>query len=535
MNKLVFAKTEDRHLGRAIRMQAEQNGDTVFLMFGERRYTYAETNTRVNELAEGLRRQGIASGDRVAFYMGSTPEVIFLVLAVNKLGALWTPVNTDYKGVWLEETVNRSRPRMLVTDTAHAERIQAIRGNLEVDTVALLGDSDSLPDAIDLASLFVAGAAEPDMTGFCYGDTCAVLWTSGTTGRSKGVMQSHNVWFNAAYSADELFNSQPGDVIYNVLPLYNSGAWVTSIFRALVSGLTLAVDPSFSVRDFWNRVRYYGATQAFTIGAMHVFLWNVEETPQDADNPLRELMAVPMPPDLYEPFSQRFGVKLVGMGISQSEAMTIIRQDPNVHDSWPAGSCGNPVRNIDVALLDDEGNEVPVGEPGELCVKPLEPHIIFNGYFDDPEATRNSYFGEWYRTGDMLKRDQDDNYFFVDRKKDAVRYKGRNISTYEVELVLKKHPAIADCAAFGIPSEELEHEDEIKMDVVLKAGSSADALELARFINDNGPYFFVPRYIEFVDELPYTPNQKLQKFKLREKGITANTWDARAAGFSAKR
>lgn len=516
-------------------MQAEQNGDTPFLRFDARGYTYLESNNKINELAEGLKRIGVGRGDRVVFYMSSAPEVIFLVLAVNKLGAIWIPINTDYKGAWLEDTINRSRPRVIVTDTELAARIEPIRNQLSADHLVVLGDARRLASAIDFNELYVPSAGEPDLSGFQYGDTCAVLWTSGTTGRSKGVMQSHNVWIHAAMGANELFQSQAGDVVYNVLPMYNSGAWVACLFRALVAGLTLAVDPAFSVNQFWERVRYYGATQTFTIGAMHMFLWNAPERPDDADNPLREMQAVPMPNDLIEPFSKRFGVRLLGQGLSQSEAMMILRQDPRTRSSWPPGSCGNPVDSVDVMLADDDGREVPVGQPGELWVRPKAPYQIFNGYFDDEEATRNAFAGEWLKTGDLLKRDADDNYFFVDRKKDAVRYKGRNISTYEVELVARKHPAIADCAAFGIASEELQHEDEIKLNVILKPDAQLEALELARFINDNAPYFFVPRYIEFVESLPYTPNQKIQKFKLREQGVTGQTWDARKEGFVANR
>ena len=193
------------------------------------------------------------------------------------------------------------------------------------------------------------------------------------------------------------------------------------------------------------------------------------------------------------------------------------------------------VPGIQVRLVDDDGRDVAVGEAGELWVKPLQPHFIFNGYFDNPQATADAFAGEWYKTGDMLRCNEDGFYFFADRKKDAVRYKGRNISTFEVELAARQHPAIADCAAFGIPSEELESEQEIMLDVILKPGQVLEALELARFINDNAPYFFVPRYIQFVDSLPYTPTNKVQKFRLRERGVTPMTWDARAAGFTAER
>jgi len=534
MNLLEFHDIRERHLGRAIRMQAEQNGDTRFLVFDHTVYSYYDTNSRVNELATGLARLGLSRGERVAFYMSSCPEVMFLVLAANKLGAIWIPVNTDYKGAWLVDTVNRSRPRLLVTDAEHAGRLAVVAASIEAAHVVVLGDPACMPGAISFDELYAASAGEPDLSQFDYSDTSAVLWTSGTTGRSKGVMQSHNIWFEAAIRGS-LHTTNTGDVIYNVMPMYNSGAWATALLRSLVYGVTLAVDPGFSVRHFWDRVRFYGATQSCTIGAMHMFLWNAPPRPDDADNPLRELQALPIPHDLIESFSQRFGVRLLGQGFAQSEAMLIVRQDPKLRSSWPNGSCGNPMGVSDIRLLDDNGCDVPVGEPGELCLRPREPFVIFNGYFDDPQATEAAFFGEWYRTGDLLRKDADENYFFVDRKKDAVRYKGRNISTYEVELVAHKHPAIADCAAFGIPSEELASEDEIKLNVVLKEGARLEAIELARFVNDNGPHFFVPRYIEFVDELPYTPNQKVQKYKLREQGVGAAAWDARKSGFRATR
>lgn len=540
MNKLQFTDISERHLGRAIRMQAEQNGDTPFLIFEDTRYSFYETNEKVNQLSAGLAKHGIGKGDRIVFYMGSAPEIMFLVLAANKLGAVWIPVNTDYKGYWLEDTINRSRPKLLVTDSEYAPRVQEVQAALAVSTIAVLTESSNadiygVDQAIDFQSLYANTAPEPDLSGFDYGDTCAVLWTSGTTGRSKGVMQSHNVWMNAVFAGDDLYSTQSGDVIFNVLPMYNSGAWVTSLFRALLTGVSLAVDPGFSVSNFWQRVDYYQATQAFTIGAMHIFLLNAPETSSDSKNTLREVQAVPMPPHCAESFANRFDVKLLGQGLSQSEAMLIIRQDHQLRQSWPVGSCGNPVANIEVMITDNDGAKTPVGEHGELWVKEIEPHTIFNGYLDDKEATQNAYSGDWYKTGDLVKKDHDENYFFVDRKKDAVRYKGRNISTFEVELVARKHPNIMDCAAFGIQAEELEYESEIKIDVVLKPNTQLTALALAEFINENAPYFFVPRYIEFVDQLPYTPNNKIQKYKLREKGLTAKTWDANAEGFKAIR
>jgi crotonobetaine/carnitine-CoA ligase len=348
-------------------------------------------------------------------------------------------------------------------------------------------------------------------------------------------MQSHNVFFNACMEAAINFGAEEDDVVYTVLPMYNTAAWVTSIFRALFCGLPLAIDTSFSVKHFWQRVDYYRATQTFTLGAMHMFLWNAPERDDDGDHALRQLMAIPMPSQIAGPFSERFKVRLMPQGLGQSEAQCLCNMNYNPPGEPPAGTLGRPAPNLDARLVDDDGNDVPVGEPGELWVRPKEPFIIFSGYLDDAEATANAYDGEWYKTGDMLRCDEQGYYFFCDRKKDAVRFKGRNISTFEVEMAARRHPAIQDCAAFGVTSEELDTENELMLAVLLRPDTSLDEIELAQFINDNAPYFFVPRYIEVVTELPYTPTNKVQKFKLRERGVTAATWDAQQAGFKAQR
>ena len=327
MNRLEFDDIHDRHLGRAIRMQAEQNGDTRFLVADETAYTFFEVNRKVNQLAAGLRALGLGRTDRVIFYMTSAPEVMFLVLAVAKLGAVWVPVSSEYKGPLLSETINRGRAKLLVTDDEHAARIAEVRGQLSIDHIAVLGETARLPGALEFGGLFAASAAEPDLSGLDYGDTAAILWTSGTTGRSKGVMQSHNVWLEVARRGDEMYDTRPGDVAYNVMPVYNSAAWSTSIFRSLYAGITLAMDPAFSVSKFWDRVRYYGVTQGFTLSAMHMYLWNAPPRPDDADNPLRELTAAPMPSELKEPFEKRFGVRILGQAMAQSEAMGMMLSD----------------------------------------------------------------------------------------------------------------------------------------------------------------------------------------------------------------
>ena len=317
--------------------------------------------------------------------------------------------------------------------------------------------------------------------------------------------------------------------------MYNSAAWVTAVYRALVTGIPMGLDPHFSVAAFWDRCRYYGATVTFTLGAMHIFLFQAPERADDRDNPVRAASMIPIPDELIEPMKKRFGIDSIDQGYGQSECMGFFARVDDGQRRWKPRSLGDAVPGIEIVLLDDEDCEVPTGEVGEFCVRPTEPHVIFNGYFNDPEATLRSFSNLWYHTGDLGRCDEDGEYFFVDRKADFIRYKGRNISSFAVEAAVSAHPAVQECAAHGVVSAVLDSEAEMKVAVVLKPGETVTAEALARFVNDNAPYFFVPRYIEFLDELPHTPTGRVQKFKLRERGVTEATWDCEAAGFVVER
>jgi crotonobetaine/carnitine-CoA ligase len=203
--------------------------------------------------------------------------------------------------------------------------------------------------------------------------------------------------------------------------------------------------------------------------------------------------------------------------------------------TWKPNSAGAVRPDLDLVLLDTEDTEVPIGEVGEICVRPKRPGVIFKGYFNQPEATIEAFSNLWYHTGDLGRLDADGELFFVDRKKDVMRYKGRNIASIEVENAARSHPGVHEAAAHGIPAAELEYEDEVKLCVVRAEGSDVTAEQVATHIMDNAPYYYVPRFIEFLDELPHTPTGRVQKFKLRERGVTAETWDREAAGFVVRR
>jgi len=536
-----WANLEDRServLGRILLRQAEQNPDQTYIMAGEDRYSYGRVNELANAYATGLSRLGIGRGDTVAVLMESCPEFIFTAFGANKLGGIWVPTNIDYKGEWLRHALEDSLARVLVADAALLPRIADLGSGLPFEKVIVRGPSDGVDIGIplmDIREFSDLPSTEPDQSELSYGDTAAVLWTSGTTGRSKGVMQSHNSWIRASVGGAKNSCVQEDDTLYCCLPFYNSGAWVTAVYRALVAGIPMGLDAKFSATKFWDRCRHYQATMIFTLGAMHMFLWQAPESPDDADNPVRAASMVPIPDDLIEPMKKRFGIDTIDQGYGQSESLAMFARLADGSRTYKPGSLGDPAPGIEIKLLDDEDIEVPVGEVGEFCIRPLEPHVIMNGYFQNPEATIEAFRNLWYHTGDLGRCDGEGSYFFVDRKADFIRYGGRNISSFAVEAAFNAHPAVKLCAAHGVTSAELEAEAELKVVVVLHPGKQASPEELARFVNDNAPYFFIPRYIEFMDELPQTPSARVQKYKLRERGVTPETWDRKASDFVIER
>jgi crotonobetaine/carnitine-CoA ligase len=538
MNRLDLTDTRERLLGRCLLRQAQAQPDADFIVWDQEHYSFGRVNELANASARAFAELGVKPGDTVSFMMGTCPDWIWLTLGLNKLGAIWVPTNVDYKGQWLRESFEDSGARLLVADVERFGRIAEL-GALPFERIVARGDlaadhADVGVPLVPISELTQAPAGgEVEQADLSYGDTSSILWTSGTTGRSKGVEQSHNVWIRAAITGGENAGIKEGEVLYNCLPMYQSAAWVANVYRALVFGVPCAMDPAFSPREFWNRTRHYGATMIFTLGAMHMFLWNAPERDDDRDNPVRVAGAIPMPEDLIPRFQERFGIEEVHQGYGQSECMALLARRPG--QSYKPNSLGGPVDGIEVKLLDDEDTEVPTGDVGEICVRPREPYAIFNGYWRNPEATVAAWSNLWYHTGDLSRRDEDGEYYFVDRKADFIRFKGRNISSFAVEASVSAHPAVAQCAVHGVTSAELEAEAELKACVVLKPGEAATAEDLARFVNDNAPYFFVPRYIEFMESLPSTPTGRVQKYQLRERGVTDATWDGQAVGFKIER
>ncbi|MCP4302191.1 MAG: acyl--CoA ligase, partial [Gammaproteobacteria bacterium] len=258
MHSIDLSDTNNRVLPKLLNLQASAIPDAPFLIDENKQISFAEAERLTGSLAAGLRELGVLAGDRVVFLLQNCPEAALIALAVNKLQAIWVPISTDYKGEWLADTIIRSGAKVLVTDASLEQRVASVDEQLTDEKLVVVGDS-ALPDSISFDALLDKPAFEPDLEAFHYGETCAVVWTSGTTGKSKGVMVSHNGWLRPIHrGVSVIYDSQPGDVILNVLPLYHAAAWNTSVFRALAEGIPVVIEPGFSVTTFWDRIRHFG-------------------------------------------------------------------------------------------------------------------------------------------------------------------------------------------------------------------------------------------------------------------------------------
>ena len=536
MHQLDLAGPDNRTIGTVLRSQAELAGDDIFLVSGERALSFSATDALVNSYAGGLRELGVSPGDRINIFMENSIELVLTALAANRLGATWVPINTSYAGTWLAETIEDTDARLMVVDEDLFHLVRELGGTGSLKRVVRLGLDETAVDSglecLPFGLLDSGRTTVPDVE-MDSSAISAIMWTSGTTGRSKGVAQTHSAWLYGAEAFRRARQTQPGDRLYCCLPMYNSGGWVFNVFHALIDGISVAIDKHFSVREFWDRTRHYGATQITTLGAMHIYLWQAPPRPDDADNPVRVAGFVPIPHELVEPMKERFGIDQIWQGYGQSEVMPASLAYPG--RSWKPNSTGVIRPDLELALLDDRDVPVAVGEVGEVSVRPKRAGAIFSGYFNRPDLTVEAFSNLWYHTGDLGRVDADGELFFVDRKKDVMRHKGRNIASIDVEKAAQSHPDVHEVAAHGVPSPELAYEDEVKICVVTVAGSQLTAEALAAHIMRDAPYFIVPRYIEFLDELPHTPTGRVQKFKLRERGVTTQTWDRENSGFVVER
>lgn len=513
-------------LHQLLELRAEQSPDRPFVLEGGRWWTFRELALHARAAARELSRLGVREGDHVVVMMDGCERYLALWFAISRLGAVEVPINGAYRGEVLQHVLRTARPQLALVQAGHRAVFDpACAGVLDTRHVhdphgPGFGWHPGEAAALDALGPGVAVAPSAP---------ASVIFTSGTTGLSKGVVASHRHQMAFGHFFGRIVQFSSDDVAYNFLPFFHVAAKFETL-GAMLAGGRMTMRPSFSLSNFWQDVRAGGATLCVAVGGLCNMLYGLPPDARDADNTLRLIYAVPIPWAFKDAFEHRFGLRLVeAYGSTESNLVLHTRLD----DATPAGSCGRANEHFDITIRDDEGHVLAPGQVGEICVRERHPHTLMSGYLGLPEATAQIMRDGCFHSGDRGTMNEDGFVFFLDRSKDAIRRRGENISSYEVERMLNAHPGVAEVAV--IPVKAALGEDEVKAVVVRKAGTSLDAESLLRFAVETMPYFMVPRYIEFKEQLPRTETMKIRKVELRGEGITPGTWDCEAAGLRVTR
>lgn len=522
-------------LGELIEDRVKKNSDKIFLRFKDQSFTYREMDGYANRCANAFQKHGMTKGDKISIMLPNCPEYIFIWWGSAKMGAVEVPINTAYKGEFLRHIIDQSDSKILFIDHEWLDRVKLIEDNLKkVQKVVVLGGltkEEAAGSKIPLMSweeFFNAPETPVDIKIYPH-DPQNIIYTSGTTGLSKGALGPHKFWIVTAEQLLPLREGGPDDIFYTFMPLYHMNGQCLTVISALIAEGQVVISDKFSASRFWEDIRKYKATQFNSLGAVIPILEKQPVKTDDIDNTVKVVLSGGCPQDVMGRFETRFGVKcLEGWGMTEVG----IPVHTTLLDRKP-GSCGQPLPIYEIKLLDDEDNEVPVGVPGEICFRPKEPFTMMLEYYNMHDKTLETFRNLWFHSGDLAKRDVDGFLYFEDRKKDSLRRRGENISSFEVERAINSHPKVLESAAVAVRAEMPE--DEVKICVVLKPGQKLAPEELIAYAVDRMPYFAVPRFVEFMDSLPKTPTERVQKYLLKQAGITPNTWDREKVGVEVKR
>ena len=497
-------------------------------------FTFAALEQRAHRLAAGAFALGIRPDDRVATLAPNRVEILELFYGLACAGAIQVPLNAYLKGAFLQHQITDSGARFLITDNDGWNTIQPLLSELpNLEVVILLdqmpsSDRHHRPQLVPYIAL-----CEPDPAAFCpvtvsaHG-TMSIVYTSGTTGLPKGCVLSHSYYCRSGRILAAAMELTDDDSLFGALPLFHAGGQLILLMTALHCGISAHLRSSFSASQFLTQAHKAKATVAVGVGAMGAALLASPPSPHDRNHRLRMMMVAPMGPDAQATFQKRFGIEPWTQIYGQTECMPITATAV----SWPhrnPTSCGQPAADLHVALIDDDGNEVPDGDVGEICVR-KDPAVMFDGYWQAGSTTADSATDPWHRSGDHGRRLANGELAFVDRKKDSLRRRGENISRVELELAINQHPHITESAVHSVPSDLAE--DEIRACIVLMEGHTVDPSELFEYFTHHLPYFAIPRYVRIVETLPRNAVGRVMKHLLRDTPLDDATWDFEAFGLA---
>lgn len=509
-----------RTLPQLLKRQALRYGDKPLIASPSGPITYAEAPDIAAHGAGRLAAAGVKAGDRIVAFMSNSTDLIELWFGATWLGAVLVPINTAFRGPQLRHALSLVGPVLIVTERdllSHLNDPEIMPGTDVRIWVSDCANTPSINHSLRISPVPPHG--EPISACMALPDQmAAILFTSGTSGPSKGVICSHAQFFWWGVLTGEALEVTSDDVLFTTLPFFHTNA-LNTVWQALLAGATYAFEQKFSASQFWFQARQAGATVTYLLGVMVHMLLKQAPGAYDRAHRVRMCLSPATPVELVEQFRQRFGVHAID-GYGSTETNLVMS---NVVNGYAPGTMGRPVPGFDVRVVDENDCEVPAGVPGELVVRHTEPFSIAGGYFSNPEATAAAWRNLWFHTGDRVVCDEQGIYHYLDRIKDAIRRRGENISSWEVEQALLSHPEVQNAAVVGVPAEV--GEEDVMAFIVAHHGCGLQPHLVTRFLEDRLARFAIPRYLEFVEELPMTENGKVKKYMLRERGIGPTTWD----------
>jgi len=522
-------------LPKVLKDQAKKLGKKPFLQFGYKKpISFYQTNQLSNKIANALINIGVDKGEKVAVYMPNSDDYVITWFGILKRGAVMVPINTQYRMDFLQYIIDSSDAKVLFIAEEYLDRMVPIAKRipkLEKIIVWTRNGGEKFDnhgykfrDMVPYSKFINSASSSEPKVKVTFMDYARLMYTSGTTGRSKGVMRPSAADYSSARNYAEIMDVGPDDTCFTCLPLFHSNAMVMTVYPALIMGAKTVVEEKYSASNFWKWMVDHGVTKFNIVGTVSYFMWNTPPVPEEKQHKVKLVLGSPAPHDIIEEFMERFNIKFMeGYGLTEIGQCTWMRPG----EAFRVTSCGKEAPGYEIIIANPETDEeLQRGQVGEILVRPRIPNIMLHYYYKMPEKTVEDFRNFWFHSGDAGWIDNDGYIYFVDRVKDYIRRRGENISSFEVEKIVNSHPQVDESAAIGVKADSGSYaEDEVMILVIPKAGETVDPEELIEFLEPNMPKFMLPRFIRFVRSFPKTGTQRTQKNKLRQQGITKDTWD----------
>lgn len=505
--------------------------DKTFLYFKGQTYTYEHVDRITNQAANAFRSIGITKGDKVAIMLPNCPEFLFTWFGLAKVGAVEVLINSQLKGTFLKHQIEIGDSVAAIVGTDYLETVLPILDELpDLRTVIFLPHNEGVrpPEGPHYYRYWEWVRSHPDTpppeVDIKDRDPLSIMFTSGTTGPSKGVLNCHKAYIRCGEDCARTIGLTEEDRCYFVLPLYHGNPQMMAVMSALWVGGSLVIGERFSASKFFQEAAHYGATYFTYVGTILAILSKLPEKPDDSDNPLRLCFGGGAPNSVWKLIEERFKIKIYeAYGMIEAGTVTTINRTGNER----FGSVGCPRDCFEVKIMNQRDEEVAGGEVGEIVVRPNEPYVMFDGYYNMADTTAESLRNLWFHTGDRARKDEQGFFYFEGRVKHTIRRKGENISSEAIENVINAYPKVLESAVVGVPDEIAG--EEIKAYIIARPDADLSPGHIIEWCKEGLPDFMLPRYIEFRDRFDKTGSEKIQKYKLQQEGI-GKAWDRRKPG-----